>query len=446
MEPADVSVAHWRGARILVADEHAVSRLWATRLLDGLNCRWAEAVDGPMALDLLAQAANDGDPFRVALVDASLPGMNGTGWSRKIQNNPALADLRLVLVSPLGRPGANAFEQLGFAAPLTKPLRQSRLRHCLAGLIGPESGRVEDIEASPDSCAMRPPSNAAGLRILVVEDNTTNQLVAVAMVSKFGCQADAVANGQEALEVLRRVPYGLVLMDCQMPEMDGFEAARRIRSGTSGVLNPAVPIVALTASALDSDRTKCLHAGMDDYLRKPIDPAELAQALDRWSHQSSNAPVSCRVSLPETGSAPASAVSAPNKLNGSPAAVVSLIFDRAGLLQRLMGDTQLAEAVAGNFLAEMPGRVVELLQAVGRREAGQARTLAHQIKGASATVGGTTLFRIAGDMEQAGEAGDLPRREALAPQLETHFAALKKSLAGEAWSQAGKNAPTKTYQ
>ena len=119
------------------------------------------------------------------------------------------------------------------------------------------------------------------MRVLVAEDNTTNQLVAVRIANKLGCQADAVANGQEAIEALRTVPYDVVLMDCQMPEMDGFEATRRIRSGTAGVLNHTVPIIALTARVLDDDRTKCLAAGMNDFLIKPLDPEALAQAFDR---------------------------------------------------------------------------------------------------------------------------------------------------------------------
>ena len=146
----------------------------------------------------------------------------------------------------------------------------------------PPSRKVPIVDYNPDSHM----HFRKILRVLVVEHNPVNQLITVAMTRKIGCQSIAVGNGKEALDVLRKMPCDLVLMDCQMPEMDGFEAARLIRSGTSEVLNPAVPVIALTASALGEEREKCFEAGMDDYLRKPIDLPDFAGALERWGRKS----------------------------------------------------------------------------------------------------------------------------------------------------------------
>ena len=182
---------------------------------------------------------------------------------------------------PYGAGNGSRQQQAGFAGYLTKPLRQAALRKMLSVVMGREhsaEGRQQPIVTR--HALLRP--TRRNVRILLAEDNVSNQKVAQAMLKKLGYRADAVANGVEAIEALSRIPYDLVLMDCQMPEMDGLEASRRIREASSGVLNPGVTIIAMTANAMQGDRERCIKAGMDDYLPKPVQPRELAELLDRW--------------------------------------------------------------------------------------------------------------------------------------------------------------------
>jgi CheY-like chemotaxis protein len=187
-------------------------------------------------------------------------------------------------------------------------------------------------------------------------------------------------------------------MDCLMPEMDGWTATRQIRSGMAGVLNPAVPIVALTASVLNGDRARCLEAGMDDYLPKPLQPAALAELLGRWSRHEPRA------------------------------------FERRELVRRLGGNVALAKNVADSFLADVPERIQELHLALTGGNVAKVRSLAHQIKGAAAAVGGPAVQRVAGAMEAAVVSGQLDKLAALAPQLDTEFGRLRTSLADPAWA------------
>jgi CheY-like chemotaxis protein len=280
-----------------------------------------------------------------------------------------------------------------------------------------------------------------GLRILVAEDNSTNQLVAVKIAKRMGCEVHAVTDGKLALEALRNVVYDLVLMDCQMPGMDGFEAARQIRSQASGVLNPAIPIIALTASILDDTRAKCLDAGMNDYLIKPVEPQSLARALEQWSDPSLKAQGS-------GGAAPSAVLIAPSASALPPAPPTapigaSQIFDRPALIRRVMGDLDLAQAITANFGTEMPRSLEALMQAVAARDASRTQALAHKIRGAVATVGGVALLQIAIEMERAGKAGDLRSLETLAPQLQDQFAILNEVLTTQTWGPSEATSPQK---
>ena len=258
------------------------------------------------------------------------------------------------------------------------------------------------------------PRGRAG-RVLVAEDNITNQQVALAMLKKLGCRADAVANGKEALASLRDIPYDLVLMDCQMPEMNGYEATARIRDPQSGVRNTRIPIVALTAHAMRGDREKCLAAGMDDYLMKPVEVKALKAVLDRWLKR-------------EAKSSPSTAVRdraarAPGARGGSPA-----VFDEAGLIERLMGDRGVAGAIVRGFLNDMPKQLASLESHLAAGDTAAAGRLAHTIKGAAAGVGGNAMRQAAWAMEEAAKAGDLAAMGAHMCEVEKQFQAARKAM------------------
>jgi CheY-like chemotaxis protein len=273
VSPPDVDLG---GVRILVVDDNNTNQLLLTTLLGKWGCRFDEAMDGQMALDKLRGAVREKDPFSVALVDMLIPGMDGAELGRRIKDSPEISSTLLIMMTSMaGQSEKGDLAALGFAGCLTKPLRQMQIREGIAAVLGRCAGSTpSSVRASgtPD-----PVPSKAGARILLAEDNAINQLVALKILGKLGYRADAVANGKEVIHALETLPYDLVLMDCQMPEMDGFEATRAIRN-----LKMNIPIIAMTANAMKGDRDMCLEAGMNDYLSKPVKSSELGAALERW--------------------------------------------------------------------------------------------------------------------------------------------------------------------
>jgi PAS domain S-box-containing protein len=270
------------GRRILVVDDNATNRTLLRYQARAWGLRSEEAADGPAALDRLRQAEARGELPDLAVLDMQMPGMDGVELARAIRAEPAWARVRLVLLTSLGRRvEARLAADLGIAACLAKPIRGAVLRRRLAAALAgpsPAAGDGSRAEAPP------PPgvgAARAGGRILVAEDNAINQKVVVRLLGKRGLEADLVVNGREAVDAVRRTPYDLVLMDCQMPELDGYEATRVIRDLERGS-GRHLPIVALTANAMKGDADLCRAAGMDDYLAKPIRPETLDAILARW--------------------------------------------------------------------------------------------------------------------------------------------------------------------
>ncbi len=276
LERADIT-----GARILVVDDNETNRKLMAALLNSWGCRHASAGGGEAALKLLYEAAEQNDPFRVALLDQMMPGMDGSELGRRIKADSLLESTLMIMVTSLGRRGEAAIlEQIGFVGYLTKPVRQSQLYDCIALVLARAVGNLPETGIVTRHTVAEVAHHNA--RILLAEDNAINQKVAQRILSKLGCKADVVANGLEAVRALELINYDLVLMDCQMPVMDGFEATAAIRDPESKVLNHKVPVVAMTANAMKGDREACLEAGMDDYLSKPVKKDELAGVLRKW--------------------------------------------------------------------------------------------------------------------------------------------------------------------
>ncbi len=276
LPPADI-----RGAHLLIVDDNATNREVLMAQLRAWGARAEEVADGSAALQVLRRARDAGDPFEAAILDMQMPGMDGAQLALAIKADGMLQGTRLVLMTSLGQRGdARKMAEIGFAAFLTKPVRQSEIIDCLSVVLGGvvAVGPAAPIVTRHAIAELR----QSVVRVLVAEDNIVNQIVAVGMLKKLGLRADAVANGVEALKALETIPYTLVLMDVQMPEMDGLEAARRIRDPHSAVRDHAIPIIAMTANAMQSDRDECLAAGMNDFVSKPVFPRAFAEALDRW--------------------------------------------------------------------------------------------------------------------------------------------------------------------
>jgi signal transduction histidine kinase/CheY-like chemotaxis protein len=272
-----------RGKYVLIVDDNATNRRIVRDLLKRWGCRCNEAPGGREALESLVAAVEDNTPYDMAIIDMQMPHMDGAMLGDRIKKTPAIAQTTMIMMTSIGDCGdAKRFRDIGFAAYLTKPVKPVQLFECLTTVEGMADRRKNQLSSpivTPHSLA----ENKKQLfRILLAEDNLINQNVAFFLLKKLGYHVDIVNNGKEAVAALEKTNYHLVLMDCRMPELDGYGATVAIRSPGSKVINPQVPIIALTASAMKGDRDKCIAAGMDDYLTKPINALELVDMLDRY--------------------------------------------------------------------------------------------------------------------------------------------------------------------
>jgi two-component system sensor histidine kinase/response regulator len=274
--------------RVLVVDDNATNRQILRHQIVAWKMQKGSAAGGHEALKILRAAVTAGKPYDVALLDMQMPEMDGLSLAKAIKADPVIASTRLIILTSLGHVlSKQELKDIGIEAYLVKPVKQSRLFDCLVDVVGQtQAERIFAKPASPlpGTSTATSPGKA---RILLAEDNGVNQKVALAQLKKLGYSADAVGNGLEAVQALDDVPYDIIFMDCQMPEMDGYEATRCIRkreheASTSGRLKARVHIIAMTANAMQGDREKCLASGMDDYVSKPVRESDLQAALGRW--------------------------------------------------------------------------------------------------------------------------------------------------------------------
>jgi signal transduction histidine kinase/ligand-binding sensor domain-containing protein/CheY-like chemotaxis protein len=271
-----------RGQRILVVDDNATNRLILTEFLKSWGCDHAAAASGEEGLDLLRTAQRQGTPFDMVITDMMMPEMDGEMFGRCVKMDPELRSTTLILLTSMAsRSGEHSLREADFAACLTKPVKQSQLFDCLTYVM---SDQMKPVSSKGKAGTPAPPAKDVDLssaRILMAEDNMINQKVALRILQSRGYEADTVTDGTQAVEALRSKPYDLVLMDVQMPGMDGYEATRIIRDPSSNVLDATIPIIAMTAHAMKGDRELCLEAGMDDYISKPVKREELFAAIER---------------------------------------------------------------------------------------------------------------------------------------------------------------------
>ncbi|MDR3553745.1 MAG: PAS domain S-box protein [Syntrophobacteraceae bacterium] len=416
-EPPPAELA---GMRVLIVDDNATNREILVTRLGFWGMRPEGAPDGPSGLQSLYRALGRGDPFRLALVDLQMPGMDGETVGRAVRADPKLAETRLVMLTSLGSRGdAMRFREIGFSGYATKPVRHEELKAILSqALTGAVAGEPRPIVTRHTARELLTSLAHRKARILLAEDNITNQQVALGILMKLGLTADAVANGREAIQALQAVPYDLVIMDVQMPGMDGLEATREIRARVSAYRR--IPIIAMTAHAMQGDRARCLQAGMNDYLSKPVSPRELVEALEKWLPKESAAglkePRFRSGQPPEEG------------LRPSPS-----VWNRGAILERLMGDEELTETILEGFLADMPRQIDALRAYLDAGDAAAVQKQAHTIKGAAANVGGEVLRLRAFELEKAAGAGDLQNLKTLQRELDVAFEALKQAMKGDSF-------------
>ena len=430
---------------VLVIDDSATNRMILTRILSGFGCRAAAASGGVEALERLRAAAQAGEPFRLALLDTQMPGMDGEQTAREIKADPLLKAPEIIILTSWGQRGdAARFRTLGCAGYLLKPIKQQQLYDAILSVLGqpPAAGHSQ----SPMLVTRHTLSEQKrqGLRLLLAEDNPINRKLAVTLIRKAGLRIDTVENGRQAVQTLQRQRYSLVLMDVQMPEMDGFEATQQIRDLEG--LRQHTPIIAMTAHAMKGDRERCLAAGMDDYIAKPLDPQELLAAIDRWG-ELLEAPGEAGVDagavetyLPSTdewadllapsfegtaldfgGALPEELAPAPLETPADqagpaqqalPEAALSRLeqgspLDLRSALPRFDSDLAFFREMLQEFIAHLPDRITGMKESLQAQDVVKLNRQAHNLKGAASNFNAGRLTELAKTLELKAEQADL---------------------------------------
>jgi CheY-like chemotaxis protein len=375
-----------------------------------------EAASAEAALATLRAAAGAADAYGLVITDFEMPDRDGEALAYAIRAEPALRGVALVLLASVDQQGgAEQVRAAGFSAYLIKPVRASLLMEALLavwgagpegrGLVTQERLMAQPLERAPVTRVVGGP--VAG-RVLLAEDNPVNQQVAAAILERLGLRVDVAGNGKEALEQLALLPYDLVLMDCEMPEMDGYAATAEIRRRTTGAQR--IPIVAMTAHAMEGDRERCLAAGMDDYVTKPVNPAVIEAVIRRW----------IRTSRDRNGTPPAVEAAA------------ALDPQRLTQLRSTLGsgDGSLFRRVVEAFLADTRARLAALRQALDRDDREAVRQLAHTLRGSCLNLGAQRMTEVATALERV----PAEERPAVAPplvaELEAEFRRAEPALLG----------------
>jgi CheY-like chemotaxis protein len=384
------------GIRALVVDDNSINREILRHQLAALGVTHDEAEDGERAMELMQAAASAGRGFDVVVLDDRMPYMSGIELAGAIRRDDNLGKPPLIMLSSMGDEHESV--EAGIDYFLTRPVRQSQLHDCL----------VTALRAKIDTAVARSPrSSPAPLaaRVLVVEDNAVNQELALNMLEFLGCSCTIARHGREALALLERQKFDAVLMDCQMPEMDGFEATAAIRLRESSAnREERMPIIALTAGAVEGDRDKCLAAGMDDYLSKPFSVEQLEGVLRRW--------------------VPAGTASSAKRHVEEEAIARMLVLGggRPAILQKMVRI----------YLQDAAERLAEIRDGMTNADATQVARAAHSFKSGSANMGAAALAELCQQLERQCRAGATAGAETLAREIETEFVAVAADLSHRA--------------
>ncbi|MGB5606506.1 MAG: response regulator, partial [Gammaproteobacteria bacterium] len=412
----DQSLEKLNGLRVLVVDDNETNREILHHQLRAWNMLESSVESGEAALDLLHTAAAHGESFDIAILDMSMPGMDGLELARHISTDAAIPELRMILLSSICYVlGADVMKEVGIHCQLTKPTRQSELYNCITRVMQNEPVTGTPLDAEPHTETM---SGFQGAHILLVEDNIVNREVAMGMLETMECSITTAEDGVVALGKLDKQEFDLVLMDCQMPEMDGFTTTRVIR--TSEESRPDgrhLPIVALTANAMAGDREKCLDAGMDDYLSKPLSMGQLHEMLLKWL------PKQCR----------SADVLAPEPQNTIPETPGSHAINAAALenIRVLNGGEAILARVIGIYLSEAPVALRELRAAINQDDAAGLCSIAHKFKSSNANLGAERLADLCKQLEMQGRGGSTDGAKEILLEAEQEFEQVHAALKAE---------------
>jgi len=389
--------------RILIVDDNKTNRFVLSKMLDSWGFKHDKAEGGKEALDKLFDGVKQGNPFTIAILDMHMPEMDGETLGSIIKNNINLSDIMLIMLSSFGKRGdANRMKEIGFSAFLTKPIKGSQLHDCLLSVL--QEGRVEPDNRRIVTRFSIAEDRKLKLRILVAEDNVPNQKLIFIMLNKMGYKTDIVCNGREAVESFLRQKYDLVLMDVHMPEMDGFEATGIIREKEKNT-GEHIPIIAMTADAMYGDKERCIKAGMDNYISKPIFPEKVVEAIEKVvfnkeTHMS-NMPISDKY-----------------------------VFDMDTLMKRLDIDEKLVKEIMDVYLDDIPIQISRLKDFFKKGDLLSVQRCAHTIKGASSNFCVGAINKTAQEIEFTAKKENIEAIKPLIDAMENQFRILKDVLNG----------------
>jgi PAS domain S-box-containing protein len=370
------------GGRVLLVDDNATDQQILRSQLTALGMQCTPAASGEEALQFLCEAIADEKAYGLAIIDMQMPRMNGMELAQAIKSNPITKDTRVIMISSVGDPiDAQTRKNFDIEAFFVKPVKQPQLHQCLSSVLG--SAPSKKIKANNHTQGEARPPAIHDTRILIAEDNEVNKKVMLLVLDDLGYTADTVSNGKEAIAALRGHSYDIILMDCQMPEMDGYEAARTIRRE----FDRPPRIIAMTAHALCGDREKCLAAGMDDYLSKPIIGEQLEAALKKWAPaRNTNAPVDLQRLRDVCGHAP-------------------------GTMRR----------IADLYLEQGAELLPAMETAIRNNDAKDLSAIAHRFRGASLSCGSNSIVPFLNELEQMGKSGKLEAASAVYEKASSEF-------------------------
>jgi len=412
-----------KGLHVLVVDDNATNRKILMKMAENYGCTAESAETGAEAITMLKEAALTGKPFRFVLLDMMMPGMDGEHTTIIIKNTPEVSDVAIIVLTSLGNRGdVSHLRKIGCAGYLIKPVKQSLLLDTMNTIL---QDRKKSVEPSFKNIITRHEifdRKVQNVHILLVEDNPVNQKTAKIMLNKAGYTVDVAENGLVAVEAVEKRTYDVILMDIQMPEMDGYEATRVIREREGESRHST--IIAMTAHSMQGDREKCLEAGMDDYLSKPINPPQMFDTIKNWvkskiEESSAEEEISDNTHAGKAEEPPKAASSKEDDPDGSP-------VDMKEAMNRFGDDREFFKDMVQEFLNYVPEQMKILEEAVQSKDVSAVQKNAHSIKGAAGNLSAQKIFSLALSLENSDQDSDCTNAPSVLNDLKTEISHLKK--------------------
>ncbi len=407
-----------RGTRTLIIDGNKSSQLACKLMLESFGCRTMAVNSGFEGIQALIKAAKERDPFILTLMDQMMPGMSGEQTAEKIKADSLINDTTIIMQSSLGSRGdVKRLKEIGVKGYLVKPIKQDQFKKAIAAALNPET--ADPIESAPMITKHTlSEMDVSGTMVLLVEDNLLNQKVATKIMQKQGIKVSIAENGKKAVEAVHSSDFDLVLMDIQMPVMDGYEATKEIRRMEQQT-GEHIPIIAMTANVMKGDQEKCLAAGIDDFVSKPILKKDFFDTMGRWITGDSTDDMVQRV---ETQSNPDNSGILPSKEG----------FDLNPIRAKCGDDEAFFHELAEIFITDVPKGIAKIKHSLDRNNNKEALQQAHRLKGASGNFGVQRLYELFSDLEASGEQNDLDVARSILVEAESVYkqveSALKTSL------------------